>query len=90
MIEELKEKLKLSENKVDELEKKVDFLKEVNEDLEEENQELRDEIEELREPKYSSFDDIYKKQFFDEYKDFFTPWEMEDIFKMAHKLKYGK
>lgn len=77
MIEELKEKLKISENKVTELE-------EVNEELEEK-------IEELKHgPKNLSFDDSYKKEIFDEYKDFFTPWEMEDIFKMAHKLKYGK
>jgi uncharacterized coiled-coil DUF342 family protein len=67
-----------SEHKIFELEEEVEGLRETINDLEKELDELESQ---LMAYETNSLDDEYKFKYFKEYKDTFTPWELEILLK---------
>jgi predicted RNase H-like nuclease (RuvC/YqgF family) len=86
-IKELENKIEVLTRKNNRLEDEIYDLKEEISDLEKENEKLECEIEDSETDSWvKTLDDDYKREFFMEYKDFFTPWEIERIFKNAKEL----
>lgn len=86
-IKELEDKIEFLIRKNNRLEDEIYDLKEEISDLEKENEELESKIEYLEIDSWiKTLDDSYKKDFFMEYKDYFTPWEIEQILKNAKEL----
>lgn len=72
-----------SEDEVDKLERRISRLERDNEDLEEK-------LAECESLFGTSLNDEYKRNFFGQYHNNYTPWELEELLKNGHKfLKNG-
>lgn len=76
--EKLKYQLEMCSGKIFRLESEVENLEIDVEKFSEENDELENQLIEFE---TNSLDDEYKFEFFNEYKDTFTPWELETLLK---------